>query len=84
MTETLYEWLKFRWSRDNHNKYQEYFELWITNITQSQIEGFTKQESRRNVWAQLWALNACLLVMNTARVNHSIQPSTFDISPNLF
>ena len=50
MSEELYDWLKFRWSRDNHNKYQKYFEGWISNLTKSQVEGFAKQEQRRNVY----------------------------------
>ena len=50
MTDELYEWLKFRWGRDNHAKYRKYFEEWVENITPSQIEGFSKQEKRRNVY----------------------------------
>jgi hypothetical protein len=50
MTKELYEWLKFRWSRDNHNKYQHLFSEWIENITPAQIEGFSKQEKRRNIY----------------------------------
>jgi len=50
MSPELYEWLKERWIKDNHNKYHSYFEEWIQNITQSQIEGFSKQEEKRNIY----------------------------------
>ena len=50
MSDELYIWLKERWKMDNHAKYQHYFELWVKNITPSQIEGFSKQERRRNVY----------------------------------
>lgn len=42
MEEKLFEWLKFRFIRDNHKRYHKYFDEWISNITQSQIEGFKK------------------------------------------
>ena len=50
MTKELYEWLRERWYIDNHAKYRHLFEEWIKNITESQIEGFSKQEKRRNVY----------------------------------
>jgi hypothetical protein len=50
MTKELVEWLEFRWRKDNHKKYHRYFNEWLKNITQSQIEGFAKQEKRRNVY----------------------------------
>ena len=33
----LKSWLRERWRRDNHAKYQQYFEPWFANITDSQI-----------------------------------------------
>ena len=42
MEDKLFEWLKFRFIRDNHKRYHKYFDEWISNITQSQIEGFKK------------------------------------------
>ena len=33
----LKSWLRERWCRDNHAKYQQYFEPWFANITDSQI-----------------------------------------------
>lgn len=33
--------MKFR--KDNHRKYHKYFDLWISNITESQMIGFSKQ-----------------------------------------
>lgn len=50
MTRELYEWLKFRWNKDNHTKYQHFFYKWIENLKDSQIEGFSKQEKRRNLY----------------------------------
>ena len=50
MTDELYRWLEERWKYDNHPKYHRYFYEWVDNITQSQIEGFSKQERRRNVY----------------------------------
>lgn len=41
--EELIEWLRYHWRRDNHAKYQKYFNMWLSNITNSQIEYFTKQ-----------------------------------------
>lgn len=43
MDNELYEWLHERWHRDNIPKYQHYFEPWVSNITDSQIEYFRKQ-----------------------------------------
>lgn len=39
----LLEWLRLRWRRDNHAKYQQYFEEWVSNITEDQILAFDKQ-----------------------------------------
>jgi hypothetical protein len=50
MTDELYVWLKEIWRHHNHAKYQKYFEEWVKNITPQQIEGFSKQEKRRNVY----------------------------------
>lgn len=43
MTKGLYDWLEFRFYRDNHIKYRKYFKEWVSNITPNQIEGFYKQ-----------------------------------------
>lgn len=43
LTTKLKEWLRERWRLDNHAKYQQYFEEWVSNILPSQIEGFEKQ-----------------------------------------
>jgi hypothetical protein len=50
MTKELYEWLRYRWNKDNHAKYRHLFEVWVQNITEGQIEGYSKQERRRNVY----------------------------------
>lgn len=50
MEQILYAWLEERWKYDNHPKYQHYFKQWVSNITKSQIEGFSKQEKMRNVY----------------------------------
>jgi hypothetical protein len=36
---------------DNHKKYHHYFYEWIDKITPAQIEGFAKQEKRRDIYA---------------------------------
>lgn len=43
MERELYEWLEYRFYRDNHLKYRKYFKEWITNITLNQIDGFRRQ-----------------------------------------
>lgn len=43
MTPKLYEWLRKEFYYSNHNKYRHLFEVWVANITQSQIDGFNKQ-----------------------------------------
>jgi hypothetical protein len=42
MTLELFEYLETNWKYYNHSKYQRYFKEWIKNITDSQIQGFTK------------------------------------------
>lgn len=43
MNDKLYEWLRKEFYKSNHPKYRYLFEEWIKNITQSQIDGFSKQ-----------------------------------------
>lgn len=43
MNKELYNWLEMRFRKDNHCKYHKYFDLWISNITESQVIGFSKQ-----------------------------------------
>lgn len=43
MTPKLYEWLRKEFYYSNHAKYRQLFEVWVANITQSQIDGFNKQ-----------------------------------------
>lgn len=43
MTTKLYEWLRYEFYKSNHPKYRHLFEIWISNITKSQIDGFSKQ-----------------------------------------
>lgn len=38
------EWLHERWRFDNHAKYQQYFESWFENLTESQLMYFSKQK----------------------------------------
>ena len=40
----LKSWLRERWQCDNHAKYQQYFEPWFANITDSQIYYFNEQK----------------------------------------
>ena len=42
--EELKSWLRERWRRDNHAKYQQYFEPWFANITDNQIYHFNEQK----------------------------------------
>jgi len=42
--EELKLWLKELWRRDNHAKYQQYFEAWFENLTKSQLYYFGKQK----------------------------------------
>jgi hypothetical protein len=42
--EELKCWLQERWHRDNHAKYQQYFEPWFANLTDSQLYYFGKQK----------------------------------------
>lgn len=38
----LYDWLKEEWRKNNHTKYQKYFEEWASKLTDGQINGFSK------------------------------------------
>ena len=42
--EELKIWLREHWHRDNHAKYQQYFEPWFTNLTESQLYYFSEQK----------------------------------------
>lgn len=46
----LHEWLKHIWIKNNHPKYRHYFDVWVVNLTQSQIEGFSQMEQKRNIY----------------------------------
>ena len=37
------EFMRNLWKRNNHSKYQRYFEEWFENLTETQIDGFKKQ-----------------------------------------
>jgi hypothetical protein len=37
-------WLQERWRRDNHAKYQQYFEPWFASLTDSQLYYFGEQK----------------------------------------
>lgn len=43
MTRELYNWLQREFYFCNHSKYRHLFETWVSNITQAQIDGFSKQ-----------------------------------------
>lgn len=43
MISELYEWLRREFYKSNHTKYRHLFETWVNNITQAQIDGFSKQ-----------------------------------------
>lgn len=42
MTIVLKNWLKDEWVKNNHPKYQKYFDEWLKNLTFNQIMGFDK------------------------------------------
>ena len=44
MEQELKEWLLARWKRDNIAKYQQYFEAWYENMTDSQKIYFAQQK----------------------------------------
>lgn len=44
MEQELKEWLRARWKRDNTAKYQQYFEAWYENMTESQKIYFAQQK----------------------------------------
>jgi hypothetical protein len=46
MNKLLYNWLKYQWKINNSNKYQKYFEEWISNLTENQILGFNKMRKK--------------------------------------
>ncbi len=49
MDDQLHKYLKERWKKDNHKKYQKYFSQWVGNITDNQAYYFRKdmiKESR--------------------------------------
>lgn len=36
-------WLQQEFYKCNHPKYKKYFDEWIANVTQNQLDGFEKQ-----------------------------------------
>ena len=42
--EDLKEWLRQRWRYDNHVRYQQYFEPWYANLTETQLYYFGEQK----------------------------------------
>lgn len=40
MTDQLFKYLEKIFFQDNHPKYRKYFPLWVSNLTETQIEGF--------------------------------------------
>ena len=43
---TVSEYLRFRFMRNNHNKYIKYMQEWIDNITKDQLSYFIKEKER--------------------------------------
>ena len=43
MSDELYTWLEKEFKYSNHKKYHKYFNEWVKNITNSQIDGFNRQ-----------------------------------------
>lgn len=46
MTKVMYEYLKQRFYRNNHAKYRKYFDEWVSNVTETQIDYFEKEKYR--------------------------------------
>ena len=42
----LRQHLKNEWKRDNHNKYQKYFDEWFKNLTSNQVSYFRMRMKR--------------------------------------
>ena len=40
MTEILYNYLRERFYKNNHDKYHKYFKKWVANLTDSQLYYF--------------------------------------------
>ena len=55
MNGILYDWLREEFYKGNINKYRHYFEVWVENLTQPQIDGFTKQmyNKKNNVLGEI-------------------------------
>lgn len=51
----LYDWLREEFYKSNLNKYRHYFEMWVENLTQPQIDGFAKQmyNKKNNVLGEI-------------------------------
>lgn len=49
------EFMRNIWRTDNHPKYMRYFEEWFSNLTDGQIEGFTKQ--KQNIESNILGIN---------------------------
>lgn len=43
MDNVLKEWLRIEFYKSNISKYKKYFDEWINNITENQIDGFEQQ-----------------------------------------
>lgn len=43
MTDILEEWLRIEFYKSNLPKYKKYFDEWVKNITENQIDGFEQQ-----------------------------------------
>ena len=43
MSNELLLWLEKEFKYSNHKKYHKYFNEWVNNITESQVDGFNKQ-----------------------------------------
>ena len=43
MNKELFSWLEKEFRIANHTKYHKYFDEWIKNISNNQIEGFNNQ-----------------------------------------
>jgi len=43
MNSVLHEWLRNEFYNSNLSKYKKYFDEWVNNVTESQIDGFENQ-----------------------------------------
>lgn len=77
MTTKLYEWLRLEFYKSNHAKYRHLFEIWVSNITQAQIDGFSKQMYNKEKryygtgrWAPKWEDSPVEIELSNVKIRY--------------